>query len=248
MLRPKKGGTLPIGPGSNAVKQTNEIKYAPLLLDAIPIKNKDITSDALHTQTAFAHYLVEERKAHYYFCVKGNQPTLLADIECYFASDLGQADYEDKVSIGHGRIEVRRIWTTTTLNDYLTFPYVAQGYQIEREITNKKSGKTTIEIAYGITSRTPDEACPETILYKVRGHWSVEAYHYIIDWIYDEDRSTIRVGYGPENMTRLRRFAIGLLTSKAIKNISKKMRQLNKDTRAVLGYLKMTMNTQRAHG
>ncbi len=194
MLRPKKSGTLPIGPGSNAVKQTNEIKYAPLLLDAIPIKNKDITSDALHTQTAFAHYLVEERKAHDYFCVKGNQPTLLADIECYFASDLGQADYEDKVSIGHGRIEVRRIWTTTVLNDYLTFPYVAQVYRIEREITDKKSGKTTIEIAYGITRRIADEACPKTILYKVRGHWSVEAYHYIIDWIYDEDRSTIRVG------------------------------------------------------
>ncbi|WP_428352922.1 hypothetical protein [Methyloprofundus sp.] len=69
--------------------------------------------------------------------------------------------------------------------------------------------------------------------------------HYIIDWVFDEDRSTIRTGYGPENMTRLRRFAIGLIKSKVEKGISKKMRQLNKNTRAVLDYLKITKNTRR---
>ncbi len=67
----KKAGTLPVGRGSEEIKQTNEIKYAPLLLDELPIEGKDITSDALHTQIEFANYLVEERKAHYYFCVKG---------------------------------------------------------------------------------------------------------------------------------------------------------------------------------
>jgi len=43
-----------------------------------------------------------------------------------------------------------------------------------------------------------------------RGHWSIESVHYIIDWNYDEDRSQIRTGFGPENITRLRRFAVGL--------------------------------------
>lgn len=242
MLRPKKVGTLPVGNGSDEVKQTNEIKFAPLLLDALPISNKDITGDALHTQTEFATYLVEQRKAHYYFSVKANQPTLLDDITVYFATENRPADYEDKVSLGHGRIEQRRIWTTTTLNDYISFPHVAQVYRIEREITDKKSGKTTLVTAYGITSRTEDEAIPQTILHKVRGHWSVEVSHYIIDWVFDEDRSTIRTGFGPENMTRLRRFAIGLIKSKGEKKISKKMRQLNKNSRAVLDYLRITSN------
>jgi predicted transposase YbfD/YdcC len=35
--------------------------------------------------------------------------------------------------------------------------------------------------------------------------------HYIIDWNYDEDRSRIRTGHGPENITRLRRFAISII-------------------------------------
>ena len=174
--------------------------------------------------------------------VKANQPTLLEDIEVYFSSVTRQADYEDQVSVGHGRIETRRIWITSQLAGYVTFPHVAQAYRIEREITDKKSGQTTWVTAYGITSRTEQEASPQTVLHKVRGHWSVEVSHYIIDWVFDEDRSTIRTGFGPENMTRLRRFAIGLIKSKGCNGISKKMRQLNKKMRAVLDYLKITNN------
>jgi len=248
LLRPKKVGTLPVGNGSDEVKQTNEIKFAPILLAPLPIRNKDITSDALHTQTDFAEYIVVQRKAHYYLSVKANQPTLLDDIKVHFSNDNSQADYEDKVSVEHGRIERRRIWVTSKLNEYVKFPHVAQAYRIEREITDKKSGHTSRVTAYGITSRSKGEASPKTILHKVRGHWSVEVSHYIIDWVFDEDRSTIRTGFGPENMTRLRRFAIGLVKSKKIKGVSKKMRKLNKNTRAVLDYLKITSNTTKPSG
>lgn len=244
MLHPKKVGTLPVGNGSDRVKQTNEIKFAPKLLDEISIEDKDITSDALHTQRDFAQYLVEERKAHYFFCVKKNQPTLLEDIEYHFSNHVRPADFTDSILIAHGRIEIRRIWTTTELNNYLTFPHVAQVYKIEREITDKKSGKTSLEIAYGVTSRRASDVNPQKILHTVRKHWSIEVSHYIIDWIYDEDRSTIRTGHGPENITRLRRFAIGLVKSKGVKNISKQMRRLNKNTRSVLTYLKIVSNIQ----
>jgi len=54
------------------------------------------------------------------------------------------------------------------------------------------------EIALGITSRTPQEASPQRVLAVNRGHWSIESVHYIIDWNYDEDRSQIRTGFGPE--------------------------------------------------
>ena len=85
---------------------------------------------------------------------------------------------------------------------------------IERESIRKKTGKISREVVYGITSIPVDQATPEQVLRDNRGHWRVESCHYIIDWNYDEDRSQIRTGFGPENMTRLRRFAIGLLKSK----------------------------------
>jgi predicted transposase YbfD/YdcC len=154
---------LPVGDGSDEVKQTNEIKYAPLLLDTLDITDKDITSDALHTQTEFADYLVEQRHAHYFFCVKKNQRTLFEDIDCYFIDKQQPADHEDKVTIAHGRVEIRRIWVTTELNDYVAFPHVAQAYKIEREIMDKKTGKISIEIAYGVTSRKTEDISAKKI-------------------------------------------------------------------------------------
>ena len=146
--------------------------------------------------------------------MKKNQPALFKYIDFYYCDQRRQADYEDEVCLSHGRIEQRRIWVTTDLNNYVNSPHVAQVYRIEREVTIKKTGATTIETAYGITSRTVEQASPKTILHLVRGHCAVEVCHYIIDWIYDEDRPTIRTGHVPENMTRLRRFATGLLKSK----------------------------------
>ena len=213
------------------------------MLAAIDIAGKTITADALLTQRALARYLVEARQAHYHFTVKGNQPRLLEDIRLCF-KDLGEPA-ATSTDYGHGRIEIRKIWISTELNDYLDFPYLGQIFRIERERTQKKTGKISHEIVYGVTSQTPDQADADKILGINRGHWCIEnSCHYIIDWNYDEDRSRIRTGYGPENVSRLRRFAVGLLKSKGVKNVAQKMRLLVMNVRAVLDYLRMTNNTR----
>ena len=77
-----------------------------------------------------------------------------------------------------------------------------------------------------------------------RGHWSIEdSCHYILDWNYDEDRCRIRTGHGPENITRLRRFAIGIIKSKGVYSVAQKMRELTRNVRLVFDYLRMTKNT-----
>jgi predicted transposase YbfD/YdcC len=225
------------------LKQTNEIKIAKPLLDAIVIEGKNITADALLTQRDFANYVVEERKAHYFLTVKGNQPNLKEGIEFYFDNIRRLADHTEREN-GHGRYEVRKIWVTQDLKDYLDFPFVEQAFKIERWITNKKTGKQTVETAYGITSRTEDEADAQKILKVVRGHWSIEnSCHYILDWNYDEDRCRIRKGNGPEVISRIRRFAIGLIKSKNVRSVAQKMRELNRNTRSVFDYLRMTKNS-----
>lgn len=213
------------------------------LLDPIDIRGKDITADALLTQRKLADYLVEERKAHYHFTVKGNQPTLLQDIQLYF-QNRKEPNYIDCAPPDHGRIEIRKIWTTNELNGYLNFPHVGQAFVIERHCTDKKTGECSSELAYGITSRSPEQADPQRILNTNRGHWSIEnSCHYILDWNYDEDRSRISTGYGPENITRLRRFAIGVIKSKGVRSVAQKMRQLTRDVRLVFDYLRMTKNS-----
>lgn len=243
MLHPKKVGTLPVE-GSDEEKQTNEIKIAIPLLDSIDICGKTITADALLTQRDLAKYLVEQRNAHYHFTVKGNQKNLLEDIAHYFDNLNKEPDHTTTDGIDHGRIEIRQIWTTSELNGYLYFPHVGQAFMVERITINKKSGKQSRDIAYGITSKPPEVATAAQVLQDNRGHWSIEnKCHYIIDWNYDEDRSRIRTGYGPENITRLRRFAVGILKSKGVRSVAQKMRQLTQNTRAVFDYLKMTRNS-----
>lgn len=115
---------------------------------------------------------------------------------------------------------------------------------IEREFIDKKSGKYSHELAYGITSRPPEEANAKKILDVVRGHWCIEnSCHYILDWNFDEDRCRIRTGKGPENITRLRRFAITLIKSKKVYSVAQKMRELSFKVRMVFDYLKMTKNS-----
>jgi len=41
------------------------------MLEAIDIQGKDITTDALFTQSELARYLVDNRKTRYHFTVKG---------------------------------------------------------------------------------------------------------------------------------------------------------------------------------
>jgi predicted transposase YbfD/YdcC len=213
------------------------------LLDAINIKGKEITADALLTQRKLADYIVQQRQADYHFTVKGNQPQLLEDIELFF-QDRKEPDFIADPSCDHGRIETRKIWTTDQLNGYINFPHVGQSFVIERESVEKKSGKTTSEIVYGITSKTPQQANAEHILNVNRGHWCIEnSCHYIIDWNYDEDRSRISRGYGPENITRLRRFAVGIIKSKGVRSVAQKMRELTRNVRMVFSYLRISKSS-----
>jgi len=235
-------GALPVA-GREEVKRTNEIKMAIPLLEAIDIAGKDISADALLTQRKLADYLVRERQAHYHFTVKGNQPGLLQDLEFYF-QHRGPPHFLEHTPPDHGRLETRKIWTTTELNDYLDFPHVGQAFVVERHCLEKKTGETSREIAYGLTSRPPQQADPQRVLKVNRGHWTIEnSCHYILDWNFDEDRSRIRTGHGPENITRLRRFAIGVIKSHGAPSVAQKMRQLTRNVRLVFDYLRMTENS-----
>jgi len=61
--------------------KTNEIPVAQKLLRDLDIRGSIITGDALHTQTETATIIVREKEADYVFTVKGNQPTIKAEIE-----------------------------------------------------------------------------------------------------------------------------------------------------------------------
>lgn len=214
------------------------------VLEALDITGKTITADALLTQRTLAADLLDQ-DAHGIFTVKDNQPTLHADIRLLFA-DRDQPDFREPVTLAHGRIEQRTIWTTTRLHDYLPFPGVGQAFVIAREVIEKATGKRSTDSVYGLTDHTPDSADAAAILAFNRGHWSVEnRYHYLLDWNWDEDRCTIHTGHGPANITALRRFAIGAIKSKSRDTVAATLQRLARNIRRVFDFLGMTENACR---
>lgn len=112
----------------------------------------------------------------------------------------------------HGRLEQRRIWTSTALNDFVDFPYVAQVARIERTRRQVSSGKLETEVVYLVTSLSAGEASPERLLALNRGHWEIEnRLHWVRDVTFAEDQSQVRTGTGPRMMAMLRNLAISLV-------------------------------------
>jgi predicted transposase YbfD/YdcC len=146
--------------------------------------------------------------------VKANQPTLFADLATYFADPDAQCVQDSATDHQRGRVEIRSLKVSTELNDYLTvtWPHIAQVAELTRAVTVRRTGKTTQEIVYLITTLSSSLVSPHRLLSLVRGHWCIEnSLHYVRDVTFGEDRSRLRTGNAPQVMATLRNLAITLM-------------------------------------
>jgi predicted transposase YbfD/YdcC len=126
---------------------------------------------------------------------------------------------------GHGRVELRRIRTTTRLNDYLGWPGLRQVCVVER--TRRVNGTETTESVFYITSLTPAEASPVRLLRLIRDHWRVEnQLHYVRDVSAGEDACRVRTGNAPEVLAGLRNASLTVLRNSGEPNVAAAFRHL----------------------
>ena len=126
----------------------------------------------------------------------------------------------------HGRLETRAIWSSPALNTYLAFPHVGQVFCLRRTTTLLATGAARRETVYGVTSLSAAQASPARLLALVRAHWTIEnRLHWVRDVTFDEDRSQIRRGAGPQVMATLRNLAISLLRLAGAPLIAPALRQ-----------------------
>jgi len=124
------------------------------------------------------------------------------------------------------------------LKGYSDFPYHEQVVRIERITTDLKGNKLRSDVAFGITSLTPDKATPERLLNLNRRHWSIEnELHYVRDVTFDEDHSRIRTKTAPRIMGTLRNLAISILRLAHQRNIAKAVRYYAAKPHVTLGLI-----------
>jgi predicted transposase YbfD/YdcC len=210
-------------------EKTNEIPVAVALLPYLPVAGRVYTADALHTHLPFFQ-LIQKLHGDTVLIVKGNQPTLKDHLVTYFADPDATFEQAETLDFQKGRKEIRSIKVTTALNEYLQqdWPGVAQVAQLTRTVTTRKTGETTTEVVYLITTLIKEQASAERLLELVRGHWCIEnRSHYVRDVTFLEDRSRLRTGHAPQIVAALRNLAITLIHRHGSSQIASTRRSLS---------------------
>jgi predicted transposase YbfD/YdcC len=190
--------------------KSNEITAVPKLLEMLSLKSTIVTVDALNCQREIAQQIVEQG-GDYALALKGNQPTLHADVQTFLddpASKVSTA--KPVVDADHGRIETRTATVSTDI-DWLRETHRWPGLVAIGKVvrTREMADKTTIETAYYLLS-TP--LSPERFQQVVRSHWSVENHlHWRLDVVMNEDQDRSRMDNSPHNLAVLRHMAMNLL-------------------------------------
>lgn len=194
---------------------SNEITAVPELLRLLELKGCLVTLDALNAQKEIVRE-IREKEADYVVAVKGNHPTLLAEVADALATvraghSIGyQISQHQTVDGEHGRIETREYWQMEAPESL----YEKDQWRDLRslgmvEARRELQGKISTEVRYYLSS-LPVEAV--RFAEAVRGHWGIEnSCHWILDVVFGEDDSRVRVGSAAQNLALIRRIALNLL-------------------------------------
>lgn len=196
-------------------EKSNEITAIPNLLDTLAISGCLVTIDAMGCQKTIAEKIVDSG-ADYLLALKGNQSSLADEVENFF-TQATSVSFEEVEHVHYlfqetnrGRQEKRDVWVSSNvswlpmLKDWKGLHSIMM-IKTERVVLGKNQQETRLYIC----SLAYDK--PE-LREAARAHWSIEnTCHWVLDVIYQEDRSRVRKGYGAENLSRLKRLTLNLL-------------------------------------
>ncbi|MEM7798831.1 MAG: ISAs1 family transposase [Chloroflexota bacterium] len=207
----------------------NEITAAHGLLEEIPLKDRVVCGDAMHTQRQLSVEILAQGGDYLWF-VKENQPSLCFDVTQFFKPPRKAAgwhhqelpyDVAQETNKGHGRLETRRLTLIEDTEAFLSWPGVKQVFMLERDVTQLKRGHHTHEIAYGITSCDRESASAEQLLAWTRQYWGIEnGLHYRRDVTLREDDTRMSMAHMPAIMATINNFIVGLTQKLGFSNLA----------------------------
>jgi predicted transposase YbfD/YdcC len=205
---------------SKVVEKRDERQAAKELFASVPLAGRVMTMDALHTQRWEAETILAAQ-GHYLMVVKPNQRSLYQDIQWAFEALPPLNRYEQEYwdyqrhetpDRAHGRLERRTLESTTRLNDFLTWPGVAQVLRRTCWRQELRSKIISQDVHFGITSLDRQTVTLAQVEQFWRWHWTIEnCTHYIRDVSMGEDASQVRSGNAPQALAAFRNAIISAL-------------------------------------
>ncbi len=195
-------------------EKSNEITAIPKLLKSLEIQGAIITIDAMGCQKEIAK-TVNLGEADYVLALKANQEGLYEQVKHHFSNffDMSRNKYVDhhkKIEKNRGRIETRECLMTENI-DWLKGEDKWSGLKSIIAVKSQRTinGKTATDYRYFISSLESNAEVAQTA---IRAHWAIEnSLHWVMDMVFREDESRVRLDNSAENMSVLKHAALNQL-------------------------------------
>ena len=197
-------------------EKTNEITVLPELIRVIAPVGAIITTDAMGCQKEVARAVREVPGADYLLALKRNHPKLEAEIAWLFDhhDQDGWIDTDSSFALtensGHGRTETREcrlMRDLSVLEQASDWPDLRAVVRVRA--TRTRGDQTSVEDRYYLTSLQGEAS---EALHASRLHWGVEnGLHWLLDVVFRDDASKIKLANARQNWVSLRHFALTLL-------------------------------------
>lgn len=238
----------------NEIPALRRLLTDPALRDRI--KGCLLLADALHAQTETAEVIVSAQ-ADYLLVIKGNQQDFFAAILTAFTDqdDLPGTNYTQQLlrKSSHTEEQVSRkrtiTTTVTTTLDQALCTYLAQehgfvGIQtvgvLKRVGTRKTKDGTLVQIDETICLVSSRKLSAKQAGELLRNHWCIENnLHWVKDFVFLEDRQTLRSGNAPQIMSFLRSLCISICNLIQFRSLSDALHNFQKNKTIHYQFLKM---------
>ena len=208
--------------GFTGAKEDAEGSVARKVLERLDLNGHCVLADALHTQRSTAE-LILQGGGDYVFVVKGNQPSLLDQLQ---AHDWESLPSTTQVGLNRERIETRTSTVAEDLAGRLDFPGARVAARIVRSSEDKSGEKRRgPETAYFITSLRPQQCRGKLLIELTRGYWGAveNGCHRVRDHDQAEDKCRARKDNLPRSLALFANLAISILRMVGTRNIAAAM-------------------------
>ena len=197
--------------------KSNELDAVPHVLAQLDLTDAVVTLDALGCQRTVAAQ-IREKQGHYLLALKQNQKTLFEEVADAFRFSPVRTGQQETVDT-RGRLEERTVSCLAadvgvSAAQRAAWPGLTTLVRVVSRRT--ENGVTAEQTRYYLSSEDVDN--PLYYGHLARGHWHIENHlHWHLDVTFREDACRVRTGFGPENLSTLRKLALQLLTQQADK-------------------------------